>query len=163
LEDEELFSVEVDRNNLDTEWVVHPIKVSKISKLVADAERERDYKKFELEIIESELDKIAREEKSSKSTEAAIKNWVKLRPEYQKKSKELIEANHNLKVLIGAATARGHCKYTLENVSRLWLADYFAEPYNTEMTEGIIERQRMKINKKANESMKKRKANEEKV
>jgi hypothetical protein len=152
----DIFDVTIDKNNLDDEWVTHPIKVAKISKLVADAERERDQKKYELEILEAELDKVARGE-SSKTTEAAIKNWIKLRPEYQKKCQELIDANYSLKVLQGAATARSHCKYALENLSRLFLADYYAEPYNPQLTETIIDRQIKKMNQVGSKTMRGRK------
>lgn len=162
--DEELFSVEINKHNLDEEWLVHPQKVKEISRLVANAERERDYKKFDLEVLEAELDKVAREEGGIKTTEAAIKNWIKLRPEWQRKSKEVIDSNHNLKVLVGAANARSHCKYTLENVSRLWAAEYYGEPYNPQLTEAIVERQINKINQKSNRTMlRRKKQNEEKT
>jgi len=155
MKDSELFNVEINRNTLDEEWVLHPMKVKEISKRVADAEAERDHKKLELEIIEAELDQLARKE-SSKTTEAAIKNWIKLRPEYQQKAREHIEANRDFKILAGAAKARSDCKYSLENLSRLWFSDYYSEPYNPQLTEAIVERQISKMNKEATRKMIKR-------
>jgi hypothetical protein len=67
---DELFDPTIDKNKLDEEWVAHPKKVEEINRLLAKSEKSKELVKFNLDVLEAELDKKGREilSKTSKIT-----------------------------------------------------------------------------------------------
>jgi hypothetical protein len=152
---DELFDPSIDKDHLDDEWVTHPKRVEEINKLVAQAEQKKERIKFNLDITEAELDKKARQT-LSKTTETAVSNWIQLQPDYQELQLKLIDANYEYKMILARSTSFNHRKTALEFLSRLWLANYYVEPYEPEAEEKFVEKQIEKQNSKATQSMLKR-------
>lgn len=128
----------IDQSRLEFEWQNQAQLYAKWAERHANALLERDRAKENLDVIRSRVDRKIRKNPSGfgldqddkkRVTEDAIKAVVFEQPEYQEASKELIEANHAVNVLAVAKDAFGHRKSALENMTRLYVYQYYyAEP-----------------------------------
>jgi len=151
------FNLNIDRANLDGELLDHSQRVYEVNKMAALAEKERDEADFELKVIEADLEKEARERKTG--TEGAIKNYVKTHEDYKNAVKKCIEKNGQFKTIQAGVTAFHHRKMALENLVKLYLSNYFAEPYSKDMENKLIEQQIEKQNIKATETLRRKRSN----
>jgi len=124
--------IQIDENSLDVEWVGQPRMYFKYASMLADAKREQDQAKVELDLVTAELDMVIRSDPDKfgigKVTEAAIKATVLAQKEYGKAQKAVLTAKHGVDVLGAAVTALDHRKKALEGLVQLRLANYFSEP-----------------------------------
>lgn len=122
----------IDKHHLDEELVKHPKELHKYAELLADAEEEHSTKKARLEIVEAELSKDIRSDPVKydlpKVTEDAIRNTVILQERYQTAKAKLIAAKHKVDVLEAVVEALRDTRSMLENLVKLFLSDYYAEP-----------------------------------
>jgi hypothetical protein len=152
------FDLTIDKTNLDKELLEHPQRVYEINKTAALAEKKRDEADFELKVVEAELEKEARE-KLSKTTEGAVKNFVRTHPYYIAALKNSIDANSEFKIIQAGVIAFSHRKMALENLIKLYLSNYFAEPYDSDLENHMIDKQIEKQNSKVTETLRRRRSN----
>jgi len=125
---------DIDPNTLDKEWVNQPKLYGLHAIQLADARKEFEEAKANLEIVEAELDKkirIAPEKYGlEKLTESAIKTCVVAHSKRKEANGVVIETRHAMDVLAALVAALDHRKRALEKLVDLRLADYFSEPKN---------------------------------
>jgi hypothetical protein len=124
-----------DKHRLDEEWEKQPRMVEEVVKKLADARRDHDEKKAELEVVVAELDFAIRSNPGKygleKITESAIKTIIPSRKKYKEAHNAVLDAKHLVDVLSGAMTVLEHRKRALENEVTLHLANYFSSPRKT--------------------------------
>jgi hypothetical protein len=122
-------NLQIDLNRLDEEWVNQPIKHREYTEDAADARREHDEFKAELEVVKAEISKEIRESaEGKKPTEKAIEAEIVLHPKHKKAVQNLIDAKHRLDVMGGLVDASDQRKTALGKLVDLFLADYFSRP-----------------------------------
>jgi hypothetical protein len=123
---------ELDQHRLDEEWVNQPRLYFEYAQKLADASKEVEQKKAELDLVYAERDAIVRscpeEHGIVKVSEAAIKHTIIKSRKYIESQKALQEAEHKKDVLEAAVRALDHRKKALENLVQLFLANYFSSP-----------------------------------
>lgn len=121
-----------DINQLEKEWHRQPKLMEDIVSQLADAKRDWEEAKYEVELEEAACAQRIREKPEKygleKTTEAAIKEAVVLHPKMQKAKRALIDAVHRKDVLEGYARVLEHRKRALEKEVDLLLAGYFSGP-----------------------------------
>jgi len=134
-EDIEL-DISIDPNELDREWISQPKLYFRYASMLADAKRDLDAAKVELDLTQAELDQSIRSDPEAfdigKVTEAAIKAAIPTQKEYRKAAKALSNAKHLVDVLTAAVGALDHRKTALSKLVDLFLASYFAKPKASE-------------------------------
>lgn len=132
MDKEEFDFFEIDPNRLDEEWLWHPKLYHEHAIKLADARKEYEQKKAELEVLTAEIDREIRLTPSGfgleKITETVVANTVIIQPSYRKLQKEVIEAKHNVAIAEAAVSTMEHKKKALENIVQLRGMDYFSEP-----------------------------------
>lgn len=122
----------IDEDALDFELLGQADKMVKYSRMLAEAQRDRDLSKESLDLIKAEIDLDIRDNpenyKLAKITEAAITNCILMEEEYQTAQKEWNEANFQVNVMQGVIKAIEHRKSALENLVKLYGQNYFAGP-----------------------------------
>ena len=122
----------IDESALDVELVEQPTLMSRYSRLLAEARRDRDLSKEALDLKKAEIDLDIRdnpeEYKLVKVTENAITNCILMEEDYQTSQKEYHDANYEVNVLQGVVSALEHRKSALENMVKLYGQNYFAGP-----------------------------------
>jgi len=123
--------LDVDKNNLDEEWMRQPRLYFNYSMKLADAIRERDKLKAKFDLRRSEIMEDIRVNPHSydmgKLTDASILSKAITQSEYQDSLNQLNEAERAVNILQGAVWAAQHKKSSLEYLTRLFLANYYAE------------------------------------
>lgn len=124
--------VEIDELQLDKEWIGQPRVYLEFAEMCADAQRDWDIAKSELEMVRAELDTAIRSDPESyglgKVTEKGVENAIPAQTEYQDAVREVIRAKHKRDVMAAAVTALDHRKKALEKLVDLQLSGYFATP-----------------------------------
>ena len=122
----------VDENALDQEWVLQPRKYFRYAAKLADARRDLDQSKTEVELVKAELELAIRSNPEKfdlqKVTEAAVTATVLSQAEYGRARQAALDAKHTVDVLEAAVTALEHRKRALEGLVQLRLANYFSSP-----------------------------------
>ena len=149
------FDLTIDKSNLDQEILDHPQKVYEINRLAALAEKKRDEAEFNLKVVEAELEKEGREI-LSKTTEGAVKNFVRTHPHYIQALKECLDTNAEFKNIQAGVIAFSHRKMALENLIKLFLSNYYAEPYDSDLENRLIDNQINKQQTKVTETLRRR-------
>ena len=128
-------SVEIDKFALDEEWVDQPTRMRAATVRMADARRDMDYCKVELDDITATTYKNVRNYPSQyglgdvkKLTEGMIEAAVRTQDKVRNAHKRLIEATHLYNVCKAEVDALQHRKSALEDLVVLWAKDYFSEP-----------------------------------
>lgn len=130
-EDERSF-IEIDPLALDREWVNQPRLYLQYSEELANAGREMDEAKSNLDITKADLEQQIRSDPDEfgleKVTESAVNATMLTQPEYKSAMAALIDARHRRDILGAAVSALEHRKKALEKLVDLHLAGYFAAP-----------------------------------
>ena len=150
--------IEIDKHQLDREWVGHPTLFMRYSEASARANREKDEAKEKLDLVYAKVDRHVRKTATEKITETMVKNAVMEDPEYKTSLEEYREATYQATVLSSAVKAFDHRKTALESLVRLSLSSYYSSPKSPEIEDGksyqeasldqARDRQREKLNKK---------------
>ncbi len=124
--------MEIDPNALDVEWMEQPRLMVRYAQHSAEAKKQADLAKENLDIIEAELDKEIRSNPDAfglgKPTEASIRATILLQKRYQEAHQELINAQYEQEMAKNACIAVSARKDALENLVRLFALQYFAGP-----------------------------------
>ena len=124
--------VSVDENALDVEWTFQPRKYFRYAAKLADARRDADQAKTEVELTKAELELAIRSNPEkfdlTKVTEAAVASTVLSQAEYSTARQADLDARHTVDVLQAAVAALDHRKRALEGLVQLRLANYYSSP-----------------------------------
>ena len=119
-------------NKLDTEWVQQPKLFYQAAEKLAEAKAELEKSKTNKDIVMAELDRNIRAEPDkfslSKVTEPVVEQTIILQGEYKKAQKRFLDAKHNVDIAQVVVDTLDHRKSALENLVKLRLANYYAEP-----------------------------------
>lgn len=130
--------VGIDTDELDREWTNQPRLAHRYAALTADAIKEVEEAKANLELVRADLAQQYRSAEGKK-TEKSIEEQIITDSTYQESLNELISAKHEKDQLQGVCNSVEHRKRALENLVSLFLADYFSSPRNR----GSGEREKM--------------------
>jgi len=124
--------LQIDENQLDTEWLNQPQLYYRYAAKAADARRDFDAAKDELEVTKAEVDQSIRSDPAkfglTKLTEATVASAVIIQEEYQKAQENVRQARHRHDVYQAAVSALDHRRKALENLVTLFMANYFSKP-----------------------------------
>lgn len=127
--EEDLF---IDPDKLDEEWLRQPVLYLYYGERLADAQRDVDAVKEELDVLKASVDREARVHPAKygidKVTESAVSAAVTRNEGIIAKSKELVDARHTVGVLKAAVEAMSQRKKALEKLSDLFIFGWNAEP-----------------------------------
>ena len=122
--------VEIDEFRLDEEWIGQPKEYLTWSRKLADAQRKLDQTKSALDLKRADLDADIRSDPAAyditKITEKAVENHIIADPLFQKATKDVIEAKHDVGIIKAAVDALEHRKHALESLVKLHGQGYFA-------------------------------------
>ncbi len=122
----------IDENELEVELLEQPSLMARYSRLLAEAKRDRDLAKENLDLVKAEINMDIRDNpenyKLEKVTESAIAACVLMEDDFKNAQKQLHEAEFEVNVLQGVLNAIDHRKSALENLVRLYGLNYFAGP-----------------------------------
>lgn len=102
------------------------------AKAHAQSIKERDHAKEQLNIVKADLDMKCRKNWEvlgfdKKPTDLAITTWILAHKDYRTSNFHFIEANYATNVLEGAKWAFQHRKDDLDNLVKLFLANYYSD------------------------------------
>jgi hypothetical protein len=122
----------IDKDSLEECLVEQPRLYGKWSNAWAQAIKERDQAKEDLNIKRAELDMKIRKSWDihgfdKKPTDMAITTWICAHEEYRRKNFHLIQATYNVNILEAAKWAFQHRKDALDNLVKLYLNNYYAD------------------------------------
>jgi hypothetical protein len=149
--------LQIDKYQLDNAWISQPLLFCEWAEKAVEASFERDKAKEQLELTRAELDGKIRSNPSDygleKVTESAVSNAIIQDPIYKKANSYFLESVKNAKILDVARESFDHKKKSLEKLTDLFLAGYWAEPkIKTEIKEDFgqkeTENQRELLNTK---------------
>ena len=130
----------IDPNQLENEWFRQPALYAKYSELAADAIKERDEAKENLDVIKGQMDKKIRLSPKDfgleSIKEAAVTFTILQSDEYKDANKELIETTYRLNLVQGVVKALDHKKKALESTGQLWIGTYWSTPHEPVKVEG---------------------------
>jgi hypothetical protein len=125
-------AVDINRDELDIEWLRQPNMMEDACRALADARLAHSGLKADLELCEAELSLHIRKNPEDfsldKTTEAVISAVILTQEKYQKKLKRLNEAKQSIDVAEALTTALHHKKAALENLVQLQAQGYFSTP-----------------------------------
>lgn len=134
--DNEFEFFDLDLNRLDKEWISQPKIYFKYASKLADARRELEEQKAELDIVRAEIDKEIRDDPALfdivKTTETLITNTILQQKRYQEAQAKVRTAKHDMDILQAAVSALDHRKAALENAVKLHGQNYFSTPVATD-------------------------------
>ena len=140
---------EINQYALDEEWIRQTRLVYRYGQNLAEAKRDLDVLKAEMDLVDSEMDAEVRRRPSDfgidKVTERSIQSAIVMSDGYKKIQKEVIDAKHEVDVLQAAVNALEHKKRALESLVQLHGMQYFAEPRAS--TEGVAEMAKSAVRK----------------
>jgi len=103
----------------------------------ANARRDADAAKDKLELTEAEVALEIRSSAEKKPTEAMIESMVTADTRVVRAKREFIEAKHRQALLEGAVRAMDHKRSQLDNLTRLWIAGYYADPNRNQRSDDL--------------------------
>lgn len=131
-EEEAVDFFEIDKFNLDKEWVRQPKLYHTFSTKLAGARRRHEEAKAFLELTEAELNMKIRSSPAvygiSKVTDKAIEAALAVNKKYLAARDAVIKAQYRVDLLNGAVRTLDHRKRALEDLVDLHLNDYFSRP-----------------------------------
>lgn len=123
---------DLNMHQLDVEWIRQPKLYFTYAKKLADARRQVDELRAQLDLDAAELDKEIRTSPEDfgleKITEPSVKQCILTQKRYTKTQNALIEAKHKADVFNAVVEALEHRKRALEKLVDLHGRDYFSEP-----------------------------------
>ena len=136
--------LQIDENQLDTEWLGQSQRYFQYASKAADARRDFDAAKDELEVTKAEVDQSIRSDPAkfglTKLTEATVASAVIIQEEYQKAQENVRQARYSHDVYQAAVSALDHRRKALENLVTLFMANYFSKPRAPKGAEDDIDR-----------------------
>lgn len=136
--------VSIDPYKLEEEWTTHAQRVLNVGSLIADAQREFDAAKSELEFIRVDLDKEIRDNPKEfgldKINETVVANEIIRQPDYRAAIRRTNEAKYQLGKLQSEANALEHRKRALTSLVELWIREYYSDPQHTKKFEELDSR-----------------------
>lgn len=123
--------VKIDTLDLPKEWELQPGKFLYHADLCVEAQKFKDEAKMELETTYADLDKQAREggcegKGSKPPTEDAIKQWILRQEEYQRATKNYINACYEYEKSRNVKDAFIHRKAALEHLQWLFCQGHYS-------------------------------------
>lgn len=122
---------EIDKYNLDDEWVKQPRNYHNCAESLANAKKDVAFARNELKLIEAELKmKIHKEPQKyglSKATDKLLEAAVVIQQDYQRATNRLIEAEHLVDLIQAATRGLEHKKSGIEGLVYLESRDYYGE------------------------------------
>ena len=140
--------LEIDEHNLEGEWTKQPKLFWRWAGEAANARHEVDKMKAALEIARTEIDLEVRSgpEKfgiEGKLTENVVKAIVVQSSVYISAERKVLKAKHRHDIVSALVSALEQRKSALENLVRLYLSSYYAEPKTPkDSQEGLEEMQK---------------------
>lgn len=126
--------VEIDCNQLDVEWLLLPQLISSYGRALAEANSRLRKAEQKEKMVRSELILLAGEKGEKvlgagvKPTAQSIEAYFRSHPDHIAAKEELLAAAEEAEMLQNAFNAINSKKPALENLSRLYLANYFSTP-----------------------------------
>ncbi len=150
-DDPEIFRI--DQNTLDKEWISQPRFYHKYAIMLADARRIYEQAKADKELVSAELDREVRLNPTkfgvTKITEGVVEQTIILQREYRKAHDACIDAKHEVDVVQAHVDTLDHRKKALEDLVKLFLADYFSKPKDPEgVTHEQMDEMKMRARRK---------------
>ena len=140
IEDRDIDSdLRIDEMSLNKEWALQPRTYRAWSKISAQAKRIAEIRKGDLEETRAEVAKDIRSSSQTKLSEKALEAEVLLDDRYKKALRRSIDSKYESDVLAGAVKAMEQRKDSLEWISKLFLANYYAEPEHSGDSRIIVE------------------------
>jgi hypothetical protein len=143
----------IDQNALDIEWGRQPLLYAKWAEMAVEAAFQYDKAKERLDVARANLERKIRgnpaEYGIDKITEGAIQSAISSDKDFQVQNENVLDAKRNKGMLDVAATSFDHRKKALENLTSLFLAKYYAEPYVSQSAKKVIEGQSAEGSKQA--------------
>jgi hypothetical protein len=121
----------IDKNNLDTECIHQEGLYEKYALRLEQAKADYAHQETVVEVTWAEVDKKIRgraPEGGKAPTEGAIKSLITTHPQYKDEVKRLNELRHDVGILQVAVEKTQQRKRELDNLVRLWLGGYWADP-----------------------------------
>lgn len=151
--------IELDPFRLDEEWVNQPKLYREYAEQLADARKDVEEAKAQLDLVEAELyaELSSNPEKYglSKTTEASIRNAILQEVDYQEAQQVVIDAKHRVGQLDAVVTAIDHRKRALEKLVDLRLSEYYSEPKDTRSRSAVSDAAEKKVLQKGQYKRKK--------
>ncbi len=124
--------LEIDKFNLDEEWLGQAPLYGEWAVKAADARRDLGMAKADLDVTKAEADRAIRLNPENyglvKLTETVISSTVLLQENVKEAQIKVIEAKHELDVMEAAVSALDNRKPALQNLVSLFLSEYYAKP-----------------------------------
>lgn len=124
--------LEVNKFELDREWVEQPGLYHKFSRKLAKCIEKLEIAENNVELVEAQLGQKIRENPEqfgcSKSTDKAVKDTVICHPLYQNAVAEVAKAKYNKSLLTGTCNALEQRKEGIQDLVKLHGKNYFADP-----------------------------------
>lgn len=122
----------IDEDALELELLEQPSLVAKYSRLLAEAKRDRDLLRENLDLVKAEINLDIRDNptkyKLEKLTVDSVNACILMEDDFKKAQKDLNDSSFEVNVLTGVISAIDHRKSALENLVKLFGMDYFAGP-----------------------------------
>jgi len=123
----------IDKNILDEEWEMQPVKVLKWGLRLTDAQEARDRVKDRAELVYARIGALIRADPEDyglkdKPAESAIQSVIIRNKEYRNMRKEVIAAEKEVKALEIVMRSLEHRKRALEKITDLFFSGYWSEP-----------------------------------
>lgn len=126
------YDIQIDKDNLDEEWIEQPRRYFRWAADLADAKRDADTAANNAKLVYAEVEKAVRASPEqygiAKLTESSVEAAVVSSPAYREAQAVLLEKRHQADVLAAAVAALEHRKKALEKLVELFLANYWSRP-----------------------------------
>lgn len=125
--------LEIDKHNLDQEWIDHSSRFMKYMRLEADAAKAEAEAKENRDIVIAQTARAVRDDPErygieGKPTNPQVDAAVNEDEDVQEAREELREARHKLAMMVAAVRAFTHRKAALENLVKLQGQGYYSSP-----------------------------------
>jgi len=130
--------VSIDRFNLDTEAERQPSLCYAYNEMLADVERDLNRLSDQLGLMSAKMDLNIRQNppEGIKITESTILSLVTQDDGIIKKKEEIVDKKREVAVLWAAVKAINHRESELDNLVKLYLSGYYADPNRSRADEG---------------------------
>lgn len=125
-------NINIDKYNLDIEWVKQPTLIAEYSNKHTEAQKKFHKVKEILEQERARLTKAITQNPQNfginKTTVVLLESVIVEHPDYIKAKQEMIQAQYEMNIFANAVKAIEHKKTALENIVKLHLSGYYSTP-----------------------------------
>lgn len=122
----------IDKSALDEEWSGQPELYNEYAVKLANAKRNLEFRKSQLNVIKAKVALDIRRNPSDygipRVTDKIVESLVTVDPKVQKVARLLAKAHHSVDIIQAAVTALDHRKKALEGLVSLHGQNYFSTP-----------------------------------